>query len=198
MHATPKTHYIQDDDSDSSPYSLTFSQRVGVEVTWGEKSRSTPFKSKRTYERRDTDSPPISKTYVDVEPATESPKGLYKFLLGWEKRRIATQIEDDVERIDIEPISSTETSIHTNATTSSNELKSCTSSANVDETEPVIKNSPNYKQLLNDSEDMDLLLCSQRIEQEMCNRSEPVQKATASKGFSEYFSDNDGKFVTVT
>lgn len=192
MFATPKSHHIQDDDSDSSPYSLSFSQRaMGVEVTWGEKSRPTPFKSKKIYERRDTESPP-TKSYFDVEPvSTESPKGLYKFLLGWE-RRIDRQIEDDFERISNETTGA-ETSNHTNPST--NNDTNCLNSTDRFEVPTSNRNSSvNFKQLLNDSEDMDLMLYSQRIEQEICSRLEPpkpVLEATASKGFSELFSDND-------
>ncbi|KAG4067995.1 hypothetical protein HA402_010681 [Bradysia odoriphaga] len=193
MFATPKSHHIQDDDSDSSPYSLSFSQRaIGVEVTWGEKSRPTPFKSKKIYERRDTESPP-TKSYFDVEPvATDSPKGLYKFLLGWERRRIDTQIEDDFERISNET-AGVETSNYTNASTN-NDTNCLTYNDRVEAPASNRNNSLNFKQLLNDSEDMDLMLCSQRIEQEIGSRSEPSKPAlepTASKGFSEFYSDND-------
>lgn len=188
---TPKSHLIQDDDSDSSPYNLSFSQRaIGVEITWGEKTRSIPFKTRKTYERRDTESPP-TKTYVDVEPvAAESPKGLYKFLTGWERRRVATQFEDDIERINNDTTSAS----NSNNTTTNNGTNFDTATEQVEETKSIISNSPNFKQLLNDSEDFDLILCSQRIEQEVCSRTEPVIGAIASKGFSELFSDDDGKF----
>lgn len=232
MFATPKSHYNLDDDSDSSPYSLSFSQRaignsicdlrletasnvwlpyitkgnkyadhykwfnellysIGVEVTWGEKTRSIPFKSKKSYEQRDAESPP-TKTYVDVEPvATESPKGVFKFLLGWKRRQVASQIEDDFQRI------ADETTSAQNSNNSTNETNFYTASEQVEPTQS-ISNSPNYKQLLNDSEDMDLMLCSQRIEQEVQSRVEPViQTAIASKGFSDLFSDDDGKFALL-
>lgn len=198
MFATPTSHHIQDDDSDSSPYCLSFSQRaMGVEViTWDEKSRATPFKSKKSYEKRDTESPP-TRSYVDVEPvASESPKGLFKFLLGWERRQVATQIEDDFERIDNETTSAQ----NANNTTSNNETIFCNATEQVEATQSRISNSPNLKHLLNDSEDMDLILCSQRIEQEEFSRNAPViQNIVTSKGFSEIFSDDDGKmFLTVS
>lgn len=192
MFVTPK-HSVQDDDSDSSPYSLSFSQRaMGVEVTWGEKSRPTPFKSRKIYERLETESPP-TKSYFDVEPvATESPKGLYKFLLGWEKR-IDRQIEDDFEIITNETTGAT-SSNHTNSSTT-NDTNCLDSTDRVEFPASNRNNSLNFQQLLNDSEDMDLMLYSQRIEQEICSRVEPPKPAlepTASKGFSEFFSDNDG------
>lgn len=168
-----------------------FLYSVGVEVTWGEKTRSIPFKSKKSYEQRDAESPP-TKAYVDLEPvATESPKGVFKFLLGWKRRQVASQIEDDFERISDE-----KTRVqNSDSTTSTNETNFYSASEQV-EPATSISNSPNFKQLLNDSEDMDLMLCSQRIEQEVQSRTEPViQTAIASKGFSDLFSDDDGKFL---
>lgn len=211
MYNTPKSHHIHDDDSDSSPYSLSISQRaIGVEVTWGEKTRSTPFKSKYVHQRRDTDSPPTTKPYVDDEPVNESPKGLFKFMLAWERRRIATQIEDDVQRISDET-AGVEASNDTNASASIGGSLYSTATEQVESSVASVSDSPNFKQLLNDSVDMDLMLCSQQIEQEVCsgsktlkeacraepaapeNRCEFSQTATASKGFSEFLSDNDGK-----
>lgn len=180
MFATPKSHYFQDDDDgDSSPYSLSFSQRAGgVEVTWDEKSKSTPFKSRKNYEQRYTESPP-TKTYVDVEPLPDqSPKGLFKFLIGWERR---TQIEDDFERLTNETanVQNSNNMMITDTVTEYN-----TDADQVDGTKGTTEsNSLNLKQLLNDSEDMDLMLCSQRIEEEVCNRMAPPTESIASKGF---------------
>lgn len=164
-----------------------------MEVTWGEKTRSIPFKSKKRYEQRDAESPP-TKTYVDVEPvATESPKGVFKFMLGWERRQVASQIEEKLED-DVKRIADESTSVQ-NSNNTTNETNFYTASEQVEPAQS-ISNSPNYKQLLNDSEDMDLMLCSQRIEQEVQSRAEPViQTAIASKGFSDLFSDDDGKFA---
>lgn len=205
--ATPKSHYINDDcDSDSSPYSLSFSQRApGVEVTWGERTKSTPFKSKPWTEQRETESPPTSKMMsVDVEldstrVTTESPKGLFKFLLGWERRGISTQIENDFQRIGDDTISAlnAENNVIVNSTNSNNTPTNDSSFypaiEPVGETKSKISNSSNLKQFLNDSEDMDLFLSSQRIEQEICSRTEPVIQPVASKGFADIFADDDGK-----
>lgn len=195
MFATPKSHCIHDDDSDSSPYNLSFSQRaIGVEVTWGEKTRSIPFKSKKRYVQRNTESPPMI-NYVDIEPvATESPKGVFKFMLGCNRLQVASQIEEDFQRIADEATSVP----HSNNTTTTNETTSFYTATEHVAPDKSRSNSPNFKQLLNDSEDMDLMLCSQRIEQEVCSRTaeQPVvQTAIASKGFSDLFSDDDGKFL---
>lgn len=170
---------------------------MGVEVTWGERTKSTSFKSK-TYEQRDTESPP-TKVFVD-EPTSESPKGLFKFLLGWERRGVSSPIENDFQSLSDETTSAL--NVERNGANShistTNDSTFYTAKEKVEETKSEIRNSPNLKHLLNDSEDMDLILCSQRVEQEVCSSTKSVI-AIASKGFSAAFSDDDGKhFLSFT
>ncbi|KAJ6638562.1 hypothetical protein Bhyg_11299, partial [Pseudolycoriella hygida] len=182
--ATPKSHYIHDDDPDLSPHPLPFSQRpTGVEVIWEEKNKSTPFKSKYACTPlRDTASPPTNPC-LDVEPpANDSPKGLFRFLLQYRKR----QIEDDIQRIESE--SSEKQDMNT---ASSNCSELITATERVESTSPIPNESHNFMQLLNDSEDMNLMLCSQKIEEEICKPPVPVHQTIASKGFSDMFSDDD-------
>lgn len=115
---------------------------------------------------------------------------MYKFLLGWERRRDAIQIEEEIERLDNGAASVP----NSNNSNSNNETNFYTATEQVDATKTIISNSPNLKQLLNDSEDMDLMLCSQRVEQEVSSRKEPVKPVVASKGFSEITDDGTISF----
>lgn len=166
----------------------------GAEVTWGKRTRPISSISK-PFVPQDYESPPIKK-FVETpkEAQSNSPRGLFKFLLGYEKLGVSTPVKDDIAQVIVvdQDIASTTEQLETLS-----DHKNETAVEVDKQTKSKSNNSTNYKELLADSEDIIFMQCAQKLEQEMSWLVQPLKKSVASKGMVDAFSDthHDGKFL---